>query len=95
MLDVAVYVGIRPMEFWDLTPLEISSVIHAFNKKTKQDHEDRLVMTYLGAYWQRVKKMPSLKEVLNDTPRESKKQSAENMLEVVKRLNLAMGGTVY
>lgn len=53
------------------------------------------MMAYMAAYWQRVKKMPSLKEVLGEAQPKLKKQDANDMLEVVKRLNQAMGGTVY
>jgi hypothetical protein len=95
LLEVAVHVGIRAIDFWELTPAEINIYVKIFNKKIKQEHEDRITMAYLGAYWQRVKKMPSLKEVLGESNAGSKDQDASAMLEVVKRLNMAMGGTVY
>lgn len=69
-------------------------MVRIYNKKRIQDHEEKLVVAYLTAYWNRVKKMPTLKEVLNKNG-EKKKQSSEQMLEEIKRLNEVLGGTVY
>lgn len=94
MLEIAAMIGMDPLTFWQITPGELSIMIGVYNEKRKNDHEEKLVLTYLGAYWQRVKKMPSLKEILGKDEKK-KKQSAKDMLEEIKRLNAAMGGTVY
>lgn len=69
-------------------------MVRIYNKKKLQEHEEKLVVAYLTAYWNRIKKMPSLKEILNKSSGK-KKQSSEQMLEEIKRLNEAMGGTVF
>lgn len=50
-------------------------------------------MTYLGAYWQRVKKMPNIKEILGKKE-PKKKMTDEEMLKQVKQLNEIFGGSV-
>lgn len=94
MLEVAAIIGVCPLTFWQLTPGELSIQVNAFNKRQKDEHDQKVIMAYLGAYWQRVKKMPRIKEVLKG-PEEKKKQTAKDMLEEIKRLNEALGGTVY
>lgn len=93
--ESAVYCGVRPDEFWKSTPFEIEAIIKMFNKRTQIEQQNDMVCAYLTAYWHRVKKMPSLNEVLKDTTVKSKKQTAEDMLEEIKRINTALGGTVY
>ncbi|MBY0011501.1 hypothetical protein [Paenibacillus typhae] len=65
--------------------------IEAYNKQMQRDSEQELTTAYMAAYWQRVKKMPSLKDVLkkgNQRPA----QSPEQMLAEVQKLNAALGG---
>lgn len=86
--------GLSILEFWEMTPFELNIVITARADRLKQEQEDRIVAAYLSAYWQRVKKLPSLKSILEEN-KPKKPQTAEDMLEEIKRLNAAMGGTVY
>lgn len=90
---MAFQVGIDPLMFWELTPNELSVAVQAFAEKMKREHEQQVVVAYLNAYWHRVKKMPSLKEVLGGKSLK-KKKTPEEMLSVVKQLNEAFGGTV-
>lgn len=92
---LAYSINVQPSEFWDMTPAELGIMIRAFNEKTKADHKNELTLAYLTAYWHRVKKMPKLKEVLNEEEPKKKKMTAQDMLNEIKRLNEAMGGTVY
>lgn len=75
-----------------MTPYQLNLFIKVFNERQKQQKEDDLVLTYLGAYWQRVKKMPSLKKVLGQE--KPKQMTAEEMLNKVRQLNAALGGEV-
>lgn len=77
-----------------MTPFELNIVITARADRLKQEQEDRIVAAYLSAYWQRVRKLPSLKSILEEN-KPKKPQTAQDMLEEIKRLNAAMGGTVY
>jgi hypothetical protein len=94
MMAVAFQIGIDPLTFWELTPRELSVLVEAFEEKSKREQEAQLTTAYLTAYWHRVKKMPSLKEVLGIKKKEKRKQTAEEMLETVKRLNEMFGGSV-
>lgn len=93
MMGLAFQAGIDPLLFWELTPHEVSVAIQAFAEKTKREQEQQIVTAYMNAYWHRVKKMPSIKEVLGGKL-QKKKKTPEEMLEAVKRLNEAFGGTV-
>lgn len=80
------------MEFWELTPFEFSLKVTAFGDRLKQEQEERITLTYLGAAWQRVNKLPSLKKILgNDSVK--KEMTPQEMLEEIKKLNASMGGT--
>jgi len=62
-------------------------VVDEYNYCRQQQREDMYTNAYLSAYWQRVKRMPSLKEVLESIqPKESEEQTPDEMFEAVKRL---------
>lgn len=89
-------IGICPLTFWQLTPGELSIMIHAYNERKKHEHDEQLVVAYLTAYWHRVKRMPSINDVISKKPvKNDVQQTPEEMLEEIKRLNIALGGTVY
>lgn len=74
-----------------MTPYQLSLEVEIYNEKKKAEQEEKLILTYLGAYWNRVKKMPTLKRILGKE--EVKKQMTdEQMLERVKQLNKIFGG---
>lgn len=68
-------------------------MVGVYNSKQKQRYEELVTQSYLTAYYHRIKKMPSLKELLNKT--EPKAQSAETLVEKLKAYNASVGGTVY
>ncbi|MCA0754904.1 hypothetical protein KP806_07565 [Paenibacillus sp. N4] len=84
-------------EYNMMTPWELFLLLEQYGKREKMKDETAVTQAYLTAHWQRVKKMPSLEKVLKgDKPKRPKKpQTAEDMLEEIKRVNAAMGGTVY
>ncbi|MCJ8008121.1 hypothetical protein ACFFF5_17790 [Lederbergia wuyishanensis] len=75
-----------------MTPHELNLNIQDFNEKQRALNEEKIVLTYLGAYWQRINKFPSLNKVLGKEP-EKKKMTDEEMFKQVKRLNALFGGT--
>lgn len=77
-----------------MTPYELGLYIQDFNEQVKRDQEEKITLAYLGAYWQRVKKMPDLKKLLGQEKR-STEQTPNQMLAEVKKLNAKMGGTTY
>lgn len=94
MLEVACLIGVMPCDFWPMTPAELTYLIKAYNKRMKHEQEERITLTYLGAYWQRVKKMPKLTDVLGKQNEEKKKQTPEQMLAQIKKINAALGGNI-
>ncbi|MDR6883112.1 hypothetical protein [Bacillus sp. 3255] len=79
-----------------MTPFELAVYIQERNKQESFMQKERITAAYMGAYFERVKKMPDLKKLFDDGPQEQKKkeQSGADMLAEVKRLNAMFGGTV-
>jgi hypothetical protein len=78
-------------EYDDMTPHELSIYADIYAEKAEQEREDKITLVWLGAYFQRVEKLPSLKEVLGKNDEE---MTDEEMLEQVKKLNALFGGNV-
>jgi hypothetical protein len=91
-LETAAHIGLDILTFWELTPYEFSLMVNAYTKRTKQEQEDKLVLTYLSSAWQRAKKMPSLESIIGKQT-SKKEMSDSEMLRVVMALNKAFGGT--
>lgn len=86
--------GIKISEYDEMTPHQLNLIIQVYDDKKKAEDEEKLTLTYLGAYWQRVKKMPSLKQLLGkEQPKET--MTPEDILNKIKQLNTAFGGTIY
>ncbi|RSD21078.1 hypothetical protein [Mesobacillus subterraneus] len=92
-LKSAIRIGIRPAEYNEMTPHELNLCIHAFNEDQKIQSEDKLTIAYMNAYWHRVEKLPSLKQVLGQEP-VKKKMTDKEMFNWVKALNAMLGGTI-
>lgn len=93
-MKVAIHIGISINDYNEMTPHELGLYVQIYNDKKKNDYDEKLTLTYMGAYWARIKRMPSLKQVLKDN--ETKEEmSPEGMLKQVKALNTALGGTNY
>lgn len=78
-----------------MTPYELNLYIYAHNKREVNLREEGLINAYANAYWGRVKKMPRLDDLLkkSNESRVKKPQSDKQMLQMVKNLNAAFGGT--
>jgi len=77
-----------------MTPHELNLHIHAYNERAKAEDREGITLAYLTAYWSRIKKMPDLKKlVAEEKPKKTKNQTPEQMLQVIKNLNAALGGT--
>ena len=87
-MKIATRIGISLKDFWDMTPLELFISIEAFEDREKERSKEILIQAYYTESFARMKKLPKLKDLL----KEKKKQTNEQMLEVVKRLNAMMGG---
>jgi hypothetical protein len=104
-LKSAIHIGISIPEYNDMTPYELSLCILDFNEKQKAHMENEkaqleneLTVAYFGAYWQRIEKLSpkNLQDILKKLNKPEKKQMTnEEMLNQIKKLNEAFGGTTF
>jgi hypothetical protein len=64
----------------------------AYIEKIKYEYEEKLTFTWLGAYWQRVDKLPSLNKVLGKNQQPKQPMTDNALFDVVKGLHKALGG---
>lgn len=88
-------------EFYKLTHAEFSYHVEAYNDRIQSDAErernDRMTLTWLGAWLGRVEKMPSLNKFIGKD--ESKginlaKDSEAAILAKLKAMTAQLGGTI-
>ena len=80
-------------EYGDITPRQLMIVVEEYNERRQQQREQALTPAYMAAYWQRVRRPPSLKKVLQDArPKVVKPQSPEQMLAFAMQFNARMTG---
>ena len=71
---------------------ELNFYIEEYKERAQHEQEERLILTYLNAAWQRSKRMPSLNKLLGKKEPVKKKMTDEEMFEKVKMLHKALGG---
>jgi hypothetical protein len=76
-----------------MTPYELNIHAEIFEEKQKFEQDERLTLVWMGEYFHRVEKLPTLKEVLGKKE-ESKEMSADEMLANVMRIHSALDGKV-
>lgn len=91
---MAIRIGLSIDYYNEITPHELNLHIQAYNEQLQHERQQGLTLAYLTAYWGRVKKMPSLKSLLDDmdSSRSSTAKTDEQLLRMVRQLNAAMGG---
>ena len=89
----AIRIGLSIQEYNEMTPYELNIHAEIFEEKQRFEQEERLSLVWMGEYFHRVEKMPTLNELLGKKE-ETKVMSAEEMLANVMQLNSAMDGTV-
>lgn len=78
-----------------MTPHELNLHIEAYRERMEQEGKEDLAHAYLTAYYHRVKRMPNLKQLLEDSkPKAKVKQTDEEMFEVIKKMHASIGGEV-
>lgn len=92
-MEVATQCNISVLEFWDMTPREISIQVESYSNNIMYQHDQNVTLVYLNNAWSadRCKRLPQLSKFLSQ--KEEPKQ--EDILDVIKKANAAMGGTVY
>lgn len=85
-------VGLKPFEFWELTPVELENYVQGRIYYMEVENDRSITNAWLSAGLERQKRLPKLESLL--TKREKPKQTNEQMLAMVKMLNEAFGGVV-
>ena len=89
-MRMATRIGISIKDFWEMTPFELFVCIESFEDKEKERSKELIIQAYYTEAFARMKKLPKLKDLLKD----KKKQTDDEMLQVVKKLNSMLGGEV-
>lgn len=73
-----------------MTPYELTIYMESYADKEKERSKELIIQAYYTEAFARMKKLPKLKDLLKD----KKKQTDDEMLEAVKKLNQMLGGEV-
>jgi hypothetical protein len=80
----AVVMGIGVNEFWEMTPRWFMSLAEGWYRQRRQEMRFDVTMAYLGAGWQRVKRMDSLAKTMErlglDEPKRAQTQTTEQQI---------------
>lgn len=82
MLSTAAKAGIRPLDFWDMTPAELMICIQGFVVTKTESLKQSITVAYMNASWSRAKKMPRLETVLRKIDNTTKKKEAQTPEEM-------------
>ena len=86
---------LKPYEFWELTLAEFADIIDGYVRMQKRRTNELLYTAWHTAVLSRMKDIPSLKSILQDTETKPKhEQTGDEMLAMCKLLNAAFGGEV-
>jgi len=91
----AAEIGLKPSEFWEITPAELYAFSAGYSQREKEFYRRTIYGAYLTARLGRVKDFPVLSSLLEpideDHQQELKReQSAEEMLEIIKSFDADM-----
>ena len=91
----AAEIGLKPSEFWEITPAELYVFSAGFIEREKENYRRTIYGAYLIARLGRVKDFPELSSLLEpidgDHQQELKReQSAEEMFEIIKSFDADM-----
>lgn len=91
---MAILCNVSISEYEKMTPYELSLVAEAINEKMEAESQEKIILTWLGEYYHRQKKLPSLKKAVEDFfGKKDKVMTDEEMLAMAKQLNAQFGGT--
>lgn len=78
-----------------MTPYELNCFIEVYVEKMQSEKEEKLTLVWLGEYYHRLKKLPSIQKELDSIRIKGQKEmTEEEMLQQVKMLNAMFGGKV-
>jgi len=91
-MELAASVGIPIIEFWELTPFELSITADGYRKRKELESKESIYQAYLISRWVWQKKI-NIEKILN-FEKKKKVMTDEQMLDRVKALNEIFGGEV-
>jgi len=91
----AAEIGLKPNEFWEITPAELYAFSTGYSQREKELYRRTIYGAYLSARLSRVKDFPDLSDLLVPLERDHQQapkheQSAEEMLEIIKSFDAEM-----
>lgn len=103
-MELAASIGIKPMEFWDMTPRELHIAIKGHNRikeneikeyevKFKNEQKSNFYVAFMLSRWVWAKKV-DIEKFMNSLYKVKKEMTAEEMLAQVQALNMLFGGEV-
>lgn len=93
----AAVIGIKPSEFWEMTPAEMIACGEAHEVNTSNQFKSAMIAAWFNAYWLRGGEMPNfetLMSTLDGKTQEVKEMTDEEIFETIKVLNASLGGEV-
>lgn len=93
-LKSAIHLNIPLSTYEEMTPYELCLYAEVYQEKFQANLEEELTKVWLGEYYHRLKRLPSLKSELDKFNQPEKpKMSDDEMLRVVQILNKQLKGT--
>ena len=92
-MKTAILIGLSIAEFDEITPYELMIHLEAYQEGQQNDLQERLTLVWLGEYYHRLKRLPKIKDELKKLMPNDQAMTDEEMLEMVKTLNMQFGGT--
>ena len=80
-------------EFWNMTPYEFFILVESYTEREEERGKELIIQAYYTEAFARMKKLPKLEKILNST-KPKRKQTDEEMLRIVEKLNKKLGGEV-
>lgn len=74
-------IGVRPDDFWNMTPFEFKLCLHGYSKVIKHKSEMTRWEVWHGAWLQRCKDFPSWKKFGNIIPKNTVRGIDENAIK--------------
>jgi hypothetical protein len=92
-MKMAILCSISISEYDEMTPYELNLCIEAFTERMEAESQEKIILTWLGEHYHRLKKLPSMKKALEQFfGKHEKYMTDEEMLLVAKKLNAQFGG---
>jgi hypothetical protein len=68
--------------------------VEAYLEKQQAEVEEKITLVWLGEYYHRIKKLPTLKKILSELKQDKNLMTSDEMLAKVKQLHTQFGGEI-